>query len=125
MVVKDPAVDWGAEELDDWNVVATEAGLGQHRLLAERQAVQVDVGVAAVADGDGPVDDRPHLQLVEGDEEAFVNVTVNKSVPSKLLTSTVTANFDRGSQKLKKIVGATWFKIGRLSQNIFCNTRKN
>ncbi len=80
VAVKDPAVDRGAEELDDWNVVATEAGLGQHRLLAERQAVQVDVGVAAVADGDGPVDDHPHLQLVEGDEEAFDNVTVNKSV---------------------------------------------
>ncbi len=79
MVAKDPAVDWGAEELDDWmpSLVATKAGLGQHRLLAERQ---VDVGVAAVADGDSPVDDCPHLQLVEGDEEAFLNVTVNKSV---------------------------------------------
>jgi hypothetical protein len=33
LAVKDPAVDWGAEELDDWNNVAPEAGLGQHRLL--------------------------------------------------------------------------------------------
>ena len=33
LAFKDLAVDWGAEELDDWNIVAPEAGLGQHRLL--------------------------------------------------------------------------------------------
>jgi hypothetical protein len=41
------------------------------------------------------------------------------NVPSKLLTSTVTPNFDRRLQIFKKIVGASWFKIGRLSQKLF------
>ncbi len=44
-------------------------GLASTASYAERQAVQADVGVA---DGDGPADGRPHLQLVEGDEEAVV-----------------------------------------------------
>ncbi len=74
LAIEDPAVNRGAEKLDDWNVVAPEAGLGQHRLLAERQAVQTDVHVAAVADGDGPADGRPHLQLVQRDEEVVVEV---------------------------------------------------
>ncbi len=44
-------------------------GLASTASYAERQVVQADVGVA---DGDGPADGRPHLQLVEGDEEAVV-----------------------------------------------------
>jgi hypothetical protein len=39
-------------------------------------------------------------------------------IPSKLLTSTVTHNFDRGSQKFKKIVGASRLKKGIRSQKL-------
>ncbi len=38
--------------------------------------------------------------------------------PSKLLTSTVTHNFDRGSQIFKKIVGTLRLKKGILSQKL-------
>ncbi len=40
------------------------------------------------------------------------------SVPSKLLTSTLTHNFVRESQKIKKIVGASRLKKGILSQKL-------
>jgi hypothetical protein len=39
-------------------------------------------------------------------------------LPSKLLTSSVTLNFDRGSQKIKKILGASRLKKGILSQKL-------
>jgi hypothetical protein len=38
------------------------------------------------------------------------------TVPSKLLTSTATHNFDRGYQRFQKIVGASWFKRHPLSK---------
>ncbi len=40
-------------------------------------------------------------------------------MPSKLLTSTVTPNFDRVSQINVKNLGAPQFKIGNLSQKLF------
>jgi hypothetical protein len=48
-------------------------GLASTASYVERQAVQADVGVA---DGDGPADGHPHLQLVKCDEEAVVEVRV-------------------------------------------------
>jgi hypothetical protein len=43
----------------------------------------------------------------------------NYQLPSKLLTSTVTPNFDRVSQIIVKILGAPQFMIGNLSQKLF------
>jgi hypothetical protein len=44
---------------------------------------------------------------------------VYKCIPSKLLTSTVTPNFDRVSQIIVKILGVPQFKMGNLSQKLF------
>ncbi len=47
------------------------------------------------------------------------NILKVKNIPSKLLTSTVTPNFDMVSQKIVKILGAQQFKRGNFSQELF------
>jgi hypothetical protein len=61
----------------------------------------------------GPSPPLPLLLLRDGRQVSRLQV------PSKLRTSTVTHNFDRGSQKIQKIVGASWLEQAILSQKLF------
>ncbi len=49
----------------------------------------------------------------------FGEISIGLDIPSKLLTSTVTPNFDMVSQIIVKILGAQQFEIGNLSQKLF------